>query len=268
MIFYVIINRDNQTVKFLGKMTNFEKLKNFLETSNDFKLKIKLQKTLLTLKESISNFKLFLSFNGGKDCTLLLYLYLFALDSMKNTQNNLPKKQFLEPNSSSESETNPQDYLKFNFENIKCLYVAPTDPFQAVEDFIAKTVEKYSLQLFKYHDSLKKSLELFLSENECNACLMGTRSTDPYSDKLKTFQQTDQGWPAVMRIHPLLDWSYKDVWDVLLLIGEEYCELYDLGYTSLGSIQNTRPNSFLKNGDSFLPAFMLQDQSKERFGRL
>lgn len=84
---------------------------------------------------------------------------------------------------------------------------------------------------------------------------------------------TDPGWPQVMRVSPILDWKYSDIWDFLLKSKVSYCELYDRGYTSLGSKTNTVPNPALKyiekgtKEEKYLPAWQLKDESKERCGR-
>jgi hypothetical protein len=46
------------------------------------------------------------------------------------------------------------------------------------------------------------------------AILVGTRRTDPHGEHLKHFDPTDKGWPAFVRIHPVIDWHYVDVWTV------------------------------------------------------
>jgi FAD synthetase len=102
---------------------------------------------------------------------------------------------------------------------------------------------------------------------------MGNRSTDPYSSQLNKFQMTDKGWPQVMRVFPILDWSYAEVWQVMLALSIDYCSLYDQGYTSLGNPENTSRNPALEYKDhqgetSYKPAHTLQDGSEERAGRL
>ena len=40
------------------------------------------------------------------------------------------------------------------------------------------------------------------------AVFVGTRRTDPHGENLKHFDPTDAGWPAFMRVHPVIDWHY------------------------------------------------------------
>ena len=73
-----------------------------------------------------------------------------------------------------------------------------------------------------------------------------------------------------MRVHPVIDWHYAEVWAFLRYLGVDYCELYDRGYTSLGGVENTHPNPALKvEGDEevYRPAYELLEDEEERLGR-
>jgi len=97
---------------------------------------------------------------------------------------------------------------------------------------------------------------------------VGTRRGDPHGAKLAALQLTDVGWPNIIRVHPILDWTYHNVWEYLRGEGRQYCQLYDEGYTSLGSTHNTQLNPQLRNVDgTYRPAYMLADEALERDGR-
>ena len=84
-----------------------------------------------------------------------------------------------------------------------------------------------------------------------------------------------------MRIHPVIDWHYAEIWTFIRELGGEYCSLYDMGYTSLGGTMDTHPNpalAVMMAGDdgmqgrwagagSFRPAYELVEDAEERLGR-
>ena len=90
---------------------------------------------------------------------------------------------------------------------------------------------------------------------------MGNRRTDPYSQNLTPICPSSEGWPVFTRVFPILDWNYLNVWQFLKSYNLEYCKLYDEGYTSLGEIDNSVKNPFLKiivnDGESYKPAYAL-----------
>ena len=64
------------------------------------------------------------------------------------------------------------------------------------------------------------------------AILVGTRRTDPHGARLGFRNPTDPGWPQFERVHPIIRWSYADVWTFLLRLEVPYCCLYDQGCVS------------------------------------
>ncbi|KZS19382.1 FAD synthase [Daphnia magna] len=134
---------------------------------------------------------------------------------------------------------------------------------------------RYDLELWTVPGPVRSGLKMALNEHpEIKAILMGTRRSDPHSANLQAFQMTDDGWPSVMRVSPILDWSYQQVWLFLRQLNLPYCNLYDKGYTSVGNRGNTQPNAALRVIDpatgleTYRPAYLLHDCMAERQGRL
>ena len=118
------------------------------------------------------------------------------------------------------------------------------------------------------HGDFKTGLESFLLETSVRAILLGTRRGDPNAPGQETFCPSSKGWPPFMRVNPILEWTYHDVWLFLRCASLPYCSLYERGYTSVGSVSNTHPNAALAREDgTFAPAHMLPDARLERAGR-
>ncbi|TKY89615.1 hypothetical protein EX895_001400 [Sporisorium graminicola] len=265
-----------------------------------------------------------LSFNGGKDCTVLVHILSAVLRRLAGRGA-----------ASSEAP----------IPSIPSLYITCPSPFPTVEKFIeycVSPVHGYNLQVISVTGGMKQGIRTYLdgggreqvglSSNDTStsndavaprdirAIFVGTRRDDPHGPQLSSRSWTDKDWPRVERIHPILDWSYQDVWHFLRCPhlasretalgmsrsqlaeqwgtagggeqGVPYCLLYDQGYTSLGSTYNTLPNPELRVssgvneegqeggtegevvvGDGtakgrWKPAYMLQDGSLERAGRV
>ncbi|KAG8835831.1 3'-phosphoadenosine 5'-phosphosulfate sulfotransferase [Serendipita sp. 399] len=208
-----------------------------------------------------------ISFNGGKDCTVLLHLLAVVLWWRRSR--SLPEQvdctqgQWLGESPSGPS--SPQS-------RFKSLYVTCSSPFPEVEAFVDHCADSYSLDLFRSHPGglpMKEALKQYKeSRPEVKCILVGTRRGDPHGDKLDFRTPTDADWPAYQRVHPILNWSYNQIWEYLRRFEVPYCDLYNQGYTSLGSTFNTFPNPALRNGDNhYRPAYELEDGSKERCGR-
>jgi FAD synthetase len=62
---------------------------------------------------------------------------------------------------------------------------------------------------------MKAALAVFLGDRpDARAIFIGTRRTDPHGALLGSFDETDGDWPRVMRVHPVVDWHYVEIWAV------------------------------------------------------
>ncbi|KAB8078704.1 hypothetical protein BDV29DRAFT_166039 [Aspergillus leporis] len=197
--------------------------------------------------------ELALSYNGGKDCLVLLILFLASL------------------------QPHPTPELG-GLKSIPAIYALPPDPFPAVEEFVKWSSGVYHLDIIKYtteppKTTIKSSFAQYLSLHPgVKAIFVGTRRTDPHGAKLTHFDRTDHGWPDFVRIHPVIDWHYAEIWAFIRQLGLEYCPLYDQGYTSLGGQMDTYPNPKLRldaadDGKAYRPAYELTEDLEERLGR-
>ncbi|KAK4705000.1 FAD synthetase, partial [Phenoliferia sp. Uapishka_3] len=249
----------------------------------DSPLGLKVQDALNIIDKALADYgqhHLALSFNGGKDCqsTRTGFVTLERSSLFDST----PGTVLIHLLAASFFRSLPPSTTPL----IKCVYVRCSAPFPQVEAFVTICTQRYHLDLSAVDGSMKEALGEYIDQRKgdangaIQAILVGTRRGDPHGATLKPFEKTDHGWPDFMRVHPILDWTYSEIWDFLrdptLTLGggrQEWCELYDYGYTSLGSTHNTFPNPLLKATDDpnvlggWRPAWELQDESQERAGR-
>lgn len=103
--------------------------------------------------------EIYLSFNGGKDCTVLLHL-VWAI---------VKKLEINEP--------------------INCIYIKTGIVFPEVDEFIFCMKKRYNLKVVEIFGPIKVALtELYKTNLDIKAIFMGTRRTDPYSESLEEFQ--------------------------------------------------------------------------------
>ncbi|KAF9582946.1 3'-phosphoadenosine 5'-phosphosulfate sulfotransferase [Lunasporangiospora selenospora] len=193
-----------------------------------------------------------LSFNGGKDCTVILHLFVAVLYRIYGADRNIVTTSATASTIATPSplstltDTLPQQVSSLR--SIQSIYVTHSNPFGQVESFVDDEIRRYNLDLVRIPGPMKKALEDYNGQKEgsVKAIMVGTRRDDPHGGPLKPFTMCDPSWPPFMRIHPILDWTYHDVWIFLRAINVPYCGLYDLGYTSLGGKDDTFPNPQLR----------------------
>lgn len=161
----------------------------------------------------------------------------------------------------------PPDY------KLDSIYINSEDPFPKLAEFIDSSTKNYHLNPIMIKSGLKQGFETYLNKinPKIKSIIVGIRRSDPYGSNLQYEQVTDHNWPKFLRIHPILEWHYIEIWDFLVGCNVEYCSMYDLGYTSLGGISNTLRNPCLRIGDSddYYPAYTLLENAdeRERLGR-
>lgn len=224
------------------------------------------QISLNVVTETLSKYKLSelsLSYNGGKDCLVLLIIFLAGLHPYSNHVRNDHK---------TTTQTSSGTRLE---EVIPSIYALPPDPFPDVEEFVVSSAQAYHLSITKYttdppNTTIRTVFEDYLNKHPgIKAIFVGTRRTDPHGANLTHFARTDRGWPDFMRVHPVIDWHYAEIWAFIRHLGLEYCSLYDMGYTSLGGTSDTHPNPRLRVQEEtrYLPAYELTEDVEERLGR-
>lgn len=95
------------------------------------------------------------------------------------------------------------------------MYIVPRHPFDEIDAFVRQTSEAYRLDLVRYPAPMKTAFQSYLRDRpSVKAVLVGTRRTDPGAADLGHFDRTDGGWPDFMRVQPVIDWKYVEIWTV------------------------------------------------------
>ena len=214
----------------------------------------KLKDSMNVIKDAIyqskkQNKDICVSFNGGKDCCVVLYLFYHIAEKMNFVQNdNKLKVVNLKIKRQFEEMKNFLDSLLQNYYSASKI------------DFI----ENQGVDMRECLGSFKNDYPNVWFN------LMGTRRNDGrYFLNFNNFQITDDGWPQFMRVCPILDWTYHEIWYFIKRFNIPYCKLYDEGYTSIDNADNTTENQMLYDEElrKYNPAYMLNDGNDERTGR-
>ena len=201
--------------------------------------------------------ELALSFNGGKDSTVVLHVLRAAV--------HLHEREDLCCSTSGEGDAGRWPFLTFFFPH--------KDDFPEITSFVSQAEREHDLRLHSFPSDgtvgFKEGLDHLVREKGVRAIVIGTRQGDPNAKGQEYFCPSSEGWPAFMRVNPILDWTYSEVWSFLLLVKAKYCVLYDQGFTSLGSTKDTKKNALLLDREtgSYKPAYTLSKQEEERAGR-
>lgn len=210
------------------------------------------------------------SFNGGKDSTVLLHLLRAAVARRAQRQDSNGLSWEEKPQGRCDEHSNfAHKHCDEFLGGIRTFFFDSRTDFPEIVDFVHQTDEQYCLGMETLHGDFKAGVADFINRTSIKAIILGTRRNDPNARGQEVFCPSSKGWAPFMRVNPVLDWTYHDVWAFLRLSCVPYCILYDRGYTSLGSVENTFPNeSLLREDGTYAPAHALPDARLERAGRI
>ncbi|CAG9333969.1 unnamed protein product [Blepharisma stoltei] len=190
----------------------------------------KVQPSLDVMRETLNKYpkgSVALSFNGGKDCTVLLELAELLGDK-----------------------------------ELKIVYFEEPDAFEDLIEFVQTRLSVSPFTSLKLSSDIRRGMEELVSQENVEAVFLGQRISDPYAPQ-QINSASSPGWPVFMRVCPILNWSYGDIWHFIVSTKTSFCHLYEKGYTSLGPKSRTRPNPYLDDK----PAWLLENYQTERSGR-
>lgn len=178
--------------------------------------------------------ELSVSYNGGKDCLVLLVLILACLPrhfepapaaalappSSSSSPHNGTAHAHSQPPPNTPLSATPRATTPSPFPTtLQSVYIVSPHPFAEVDAFVDASTAKFHLDLCRYSLPMREALDAYLTEKpRLKAVFVGTRRTDPHGAKLKHFDPTDEGWPAFVRVHPVIDWHYTEIWAVSVFL--------------------------------------------------
>ncbi|KKQ15236.1 hypothetical protein A2858_02700 [Candidatus Daviesbacteria bacterium RIFCSPHIGHO2_01_FULL_36_37] len=189
----------------------------------------KLEKAVKIIKEAnlkygLSNIAI--AWKGGKDTTVLMHI-------IKNIYGHIPLRVMFNDTTLEFKQTYKFINTIKNLWNLKLIIVK--HDLKELEEFhnTKNDQRKKELSRLMKITAINKALKKY----KFNGFMLGIRRDEnPARANEKYFSKRKDH----IRIHPLLDWTEKDIWEYTKFFGVPYSKLYDEGYRSIGEKEFTK----------------------------
>ena len=204
----------------------------------------------------------YVSFNGGKDSLaayLILKYYLYCIE------NDLNYSHFESLNKFKENQN------KIVLNKVVFLYFVSDKHFESEEDYVINFAKKEKIKIFYCYSSYFNGLNYLLKRFDIHTIIMGTRNDD-IKNTLNSniisnslIESSTKPFPNFNRLYLVFNFSYNEIWRLILFLNSDYLDLYDKGYSSIGDRYNTKINQYLFiNNREIFPAWCLLNNDSER----
>ena len=131
--------------------------------------------------------------------------------------------------------------------------------------------KKKKLKFFNCYSSYFNGLNYLLKRFDIHTIIMGTRNDD-IKNTLNSniisnslIESSTKPFPNFNRLYLVFNFSYNEIWRLILFLNSDYLDLYDKGYSSIGDRFNTKINQYLFiNNREIFPAWCLLNNDSER----
>lgn len=176
----------------------------------------KMETALQIIIQGIEEYGLYhfaISYNGGKDSDVCLQLWRMAVYLYLERKGKL------------------EEYSKSIEKTILIVFHTPDD-FSEIDNHLKKVITEIGSEAVHSNKGFKDGLKGIIDRFDTQAVVLGVRRTDPQGADLEPHTHSTPDFPSFMRILPILEWTYGDVWKFLLSFSIPYCVLYKEGYSS------------------------------------
>ena len=202
----------------------------------------------------------YLSFNGGKDCLaayIILKYYLYCKENSKDYSEIESYESFVSSN--------------YHSDKIVFLYFISDKHFECEEDYVINFVKQEKVKMLFCYSTYINGLNYILKQHSVNYIVMGTRyddiknAADASMISQTLSQESTKPYPEFLRFYPVFNFSYSEIWRLILSSNTYYLKLYDFGFSSIGDKFNTKINQYLYvNERKVYPAWYLKEEQSER----